>query len=201
MLSKTAIVTGGSGGIGRAICIELAKAGITVLPVGRNKIELDNTIAEAKSHSSNLNHKFFICDVSNANEISSLASEIKELIKNKEIPQIHHLINSAGINKDSLLIRSTVSELEQILSVNLYGTINMCKQFTKTFFLRQKSGSIINISSIVGQHGNAGQTIYSASKAGVIGFSKSLAKELAPINVRVNTICPGYIETKMTGNL
>ncbi|OMJ20321.1 Carbonyl reductase family member 4 [Smittium culicis] len=201
MLSKTAIVTGGSGGIGRAICIELAKSGITVLPIGRNKNELDITIAEAKSQSSNLNHKSFTCDVSNANEISLLASQIKELIKNKEIPQMHYLINSAGINKDSLLIRSTESELVQMLSVNLFATINMCKQFTKSFFLRQKCGSIINISSIVGQHGNAGQTIYSASKAGVIGFSKSLAKELAPINVRVNTICPGYIETKMTGNL
>ncbi|OLY80520.1 Carbonyl reductase family member 4 [Smittium mucronatum] len=202
MLSTTtALVTGGSGGIGRAICIELARRGATILPAGRNAQELTETLNLINDANPSANHKAFSCDIKDPASIQDLVDSVKKHASLNNIPTIGHLINVAGTNSDSLLVRSSPTQIDSIISTNLIGTINMCKYFTKTFFLKQRAGSIVNISSVVALHGNTGQSVYSASKAGILGFSKSLAKELAPANIRVNVVCPGLIDTNMTGTL
>ncbi|PVV04808.1 hypothetical protein BB560_000682 [Smittium megazygosporum] len=194
MLNQTAIVFGGSGGIGRAICLEFARLGATVVAIGRNSSALDEVLKNLPT-TSDQEHSILNCDVTDTKNISQVLDFI-----NKKYEKVNHLVNAFGINSDSLLVRQPDSDIYKTINSNLIGTINTCKAFTK-LFLSQKHGSIVNISSIVGQHGNIGQTVYSASKAGVIAFSKSLAKEIGPKNIRVNVICPGYINTNMTKSI
>lgn len=184
--NKVAVVTGGAKGIGLAISERLAIGGATVYALGRSlHLELDT------------NEKIIYkqCDVSDFESVNNTFNEIQ-----KEAGSIDILVNNAGITKDNLILRMTESDFDDVISINLKGVFNTCKIVSR-FMLSQKQGRIINIGSIVGTTGNAGQSNYAASKAGLIGFTKSLAKELAARNILVNLVAPGYVLTDMTGKL
>lgn len=184
--NKVAVVTGGAKGIGLAISEKLAESGATVYALGRTTdLELD----------SKKNIKYRQCDVSDLESVTSTFNEIQ-----KEAGSIDILVNNAGITKDNLILRMSESDFDDVISINLKGVFNTCKVVSR-FMLSQKQGKIINIGSIVGTTGNAGQSNYAASKAGLIGFTKSLAKELAARNILVNLIAPGYVLTDMTDKL
>jgi 3-oxoacyl-[acyl-carrier protein] reductase len=184
--NKVAIVTGGAKGIGLAISVSLSKAGATVYALGRSlHQELD----------SKHNIIYKQCDVSDLESVTNTFNEI-----HKESGSIDILVNNAGITKDNLILRMSESDFDDVININLKGVFNTCKVVSK-FMLSQKQGRIINIGSIVGTTGNAGQSNYAASKAGLIGFTKSLAKELAARNILVNLIAPGYVLTDMTDKL
>jgi len=184
--NKVAVVTGGAKGIGLAISEKLAINGATVYALGRSSnLELDT----------NKKIKYKQCDVSDLESVTNTFNEIQ-----KEAGSIDILVNNAGITKDNLILRMSESDFDDVISINLKGVFNTCKVASR-FMLSQKQGRIINIGSIVGTTGNAGQSNYAASKAGLIGFSKSLAKELAARNILVNLVAPGYVLTDMTGKL
>lgn len=191
MSRKTAIVTGGSRGIGRAICLKLAKEGYDIAFSYRSK---DDEANEVKSLLEEAGANVFIkkFDVSDSEECSAFVKET-----NEKFGDIDVLVNNAGITKDNLMIRLGDDDFSDVLDVNLKGSFYMAREVSK-LMLRKRKGSIINMSSVVGIMGNAGQVNYSASKAGVIGMTKSLARELAKRNVRVNAVAPGMIETDMT---
>lgn len=183
---KVAVVTGGAKGIGLSISERLAESGATVYAMGRSSNqELDSKY--------NINYKQ--CDVSDLESVTNTLNEIQ-----KEAGSIDILVNNAGITKDNLILRMSESDFDDVISINLKGVFNTCKVVSR-FMLSQKQGRIINIGSIVGTTGNAGQSNYAASKAGLIGFTKSLAKELAARNILVNLIAPGYVLTDMTDKL
>lgn len=191
---KTVIVTGASRGIGRAIATRCAKEGASVaftdLKVDENLISLEKELNEL-----GVKAKGYASDASNYNGSQSLIDEIL-----KDFPTLDVLVNNAGITRDSLLMRMSEEQWDMVINVNLKSVFCMTKAVQKVM-LKQKSGSIINISSVVGVGGNAGQANYSASKAGIIGFTKSIAKELGSRNVRCNAIAPGFIVTDMTKTL
>lgn len=191
--SKVGIVTGGGKGIGKGITSLLASLGAKVYVFGRS------ALAEGTKFSDNdeINSRvvFLNLDVSDFSAVQSAFDQIKS-----ESGRIDFLVNNAGITKDNLLLRMSESDWDNVMNINLKGAFNTCKAASK-IMMSQRSGRIINIGSIVGTTGNAGQSNYSASKAGLIGFTKSLAKELASRNILVNLIAPGYIETDMTGKL
>ncbi|KAG9304490.1 hypothetical protein G9A89_020054 [Geosiphon pyriformis] len=195
---ETAIITGGTRGIGLAIAKDFTKNGVRCVIIGRNSEVVRQTVEslsldskETQDKGDLRNHLGLVCDVSNQKDVENVSKEFGKL------GQINYLINSAGISRDGLIIRIPNKDIEDTINVNLLGTIYMCRHVAK-IMIRQKEGCIINISSQIGSHGNIGQSIYGASKAGIVGFSKSLAKELAPRNIRVNVIAPGFIETDMT---
>lgn len=190
MDKKIAVVTGATKGIGLSIAKQLIKDGCFVIGTYLQDYDTDflNEITQD-------NFLLKRVDVSDYNASLGFSKEII-----REFGRIDILINNAGVTKDRLLMMMSPHDFETVLSVNLKGTFNMSQVFSK-FFMKQKSGSIINITSVIGIVGNAGQSNYAASKAGVIGFSKSMAKELASRNVRVNCIAPGFIETAMTEDL
>ena len=193
-MGKVALVTGATRGIGKQIALCLAKEGYDIaLNYRSENEELTNT----KNELENLGIKVLPVqgDVSNYEDCERF---VKEIIEN--FGQIDVLVNNAGITKDMLLMRMKKEDFEQVIDVNLVGTFNVTKNVIN-YMLKAKSGRIINISSVVGVSGNAGQTNYSASKAGIIGFSKSLAKEVASRNILVNCIAPGFIQTDMTNVL
>ena len=193
-MGKVALVTGATRGIGKQIALCLAKEGYDIaLNYRSENEELTNT----KNELENLGIKVLPVqgDVSNYEDCERF---VKEIIEN--LGQIDVLVNNAGITKDMLLMRMKKEDFEQVIDVNLVGTFNVTKNVIN-YMLKAKSGRIINISSVVGVSGNAGQTNYSASKAGIIGFSKSLAKEVASRNILVNCIAPGFIQTDMTSVL
>ena len=193
-MGKVALVTGATRGIGKQIALCLAKEGYDIaLNYRSENEELTNT----KNELENLGIKVLPVqgDVSNYEDCERF---VKEIIEN--FGQIDVLVNNAGITKDMLLMRMKKEDFEQVIDVNLVGTFNVTKNVIN-YMLKAKSGRIINISSVVGVSGNAGQTNYSASKAGIIGFSKSLAKEVASRNILVNCIAPGFIQTDMTNIL
>lgn len=189
--NKNAVVTGATRGIGREIALTLAKNGANVAINYRalNK-EVENLIEEIKA----LDVKVFAfkCDVRNVEEVENFIKGTKD-----EFGSIDILVNNAGITKDGLILRMKEEDFNDVIDVNLKGTFNTTK-ITAPIMIKQRSGKIVNISSVVGIIGNAGQCNYAASKAGVIGFSKSMARELASRNINVNVIAPGYIETDMT---
>jgi 3-oxoacyl-[acyl-carrier protein] reductase len=191
---KTIIVTGASRGIGRAIATRCAKEGASIaftdLKVDENLLSLEKELNEL-----GVKAKGYASDASNYNGSQSLIEEIL-----KEFPAIDVLVNNAGITRDSLLMRMSEEQWDMVINVNLKSVFCMTKAVQKVM-LKQRSGSIINISSVVGVGGNAGQANYSASKAGIIGFTKSIAKELGSRNVRCNAIAPGFIVTDMTKTL
>ena len=187
---KKALITGASGGIGKELARVLVEYDAEVCISGRNVKEL-NELKES------LGDKCHIvpCDLSNKNEISELVSKSEEVLG-----QIDILVNNAGITKDNIFLRMSDQEWEDVLNINLNSTFNILKLITKGM-VKRKYGRIINISSVVGATGGAGQVNYAASKAGLIGLTKSLSQELATRNITVNCIAPGFIETPMTEKL
>jgi 3-oxoacyl-[acyl-carrier protein] reductase len=191
---KNAIITGGSRGIGKGIAQVFARNGANVA----------FTYASSASAAKELEEELSSLGVKAKGYQSNAADyeEAQELIKNvsEDFGQIDILINNAGITKDNLLMRMTEDDFDDVINVNLKSVFNMTKAVQRTM-LKQRSGSIINMSSVVGVKGNAGQSKYAASKAGIIGFSKSMALELGSRNIRTNVIAPGFIETELTGKL
>ena len=191
---KTAVVTGGSRGIGRAICLELAKGGANVvLYCAGNEAAAQKTAAEVEALGARA--LALRCDVSDAAQVDALAKTAVE-----RFGQIDILVNSAGITRDNLLMRMSEADFDAVMNANLKGTF-LCMKAVSRLMLKRRYGRIVNLSSVVGLRGNAGQVNYAASKAGVIGMTKSLAKELASRGVTVNAVAPGFIETDMTAAL
>ena len=189
--NKTAIITGASKGIGKDIAIALAKCQCNLILISRNIDQLD-IVKKHILNTEKVSIKTIALDISKMSEVENEFANINE--------PIDILINNAGITKDNLVLRMSEEDWIEVLNVNLNGTFNCTKNIIKKM-IRQKFGKIINISSIIGIKGNAGQCNYAASKAGLIGMTKSLAKELGSRNITVNAIAPGYIETDMTKNL
>ncbi|MFV0255059.1 MAG: 3-oxoacyl-[acyl-carrier-protein] reductase [Erysipelotrichaceae bacterium] len=187
MDKKIAVVSGATKGIGLAIAKALVKDGYYVIGTYVSDYSVD-FIASLVSESFELKQ----VNSSDSSACEALAEEIKERFGSCSV-----LVNNAGITKDGLLMRMSEADFKEVLSVNLGGTFNMTKALSKDM-MRSRSGCIVNIASIIGLVGNVGQANYAASKAGIIGFSKSLAKELAARNIRVNCVAPGFIETAMT---
>lgn len=191
---KTAVVTGGSRGIGRAICLKFAENGadIAFLYAG-NRVKAEETLKELEALG--VKARAYQCNVADAD---AAAATVKEIIK--EFGGIHILVNNAGITKDKLVPMMKAADFDAVIDTNLKGVFYMTKG-VYPLFLKQKSGKIINISSVSGLMGNPGQANYAASKAGVIGLTKSVAKELASRGVCCNAIAPGFIATEMTEDL
>ncbi|MBC8396191.1 MAG: 3-oxoacyl-ACP reductase FabG, partial [Flavobacteriales bacterium] len=186
--SKVAIVTGGSRGIGKAICQSFAENGCDVAFTYNNSKESAENLANELN---NMGVKViaYKSDASSFDDSSKLVDDVIS-----DFGKIDVLVNNAGIKKDNLLMRMDKEDFDAVINTNLSSVFNLTKSSIRTF-LKQRSGSIINISSVVGVKGNAGQSNYSASKAGIIGFSKSVALELGSRNIRSNVIAPGFIET------
>ena len=193
-MNKVALITGATRGIGKQIALTLAKEEYDIVINYRSENE---ELSEVKKEIEANNVKCITVkgDVSNFKDCENM---IKEAIE--EFGQIDVLVNNAGITKDTLLMRMTKDDFEKVINVNLVGTFNMSKNVIP-YMMKKRNGRIINISSVVGISGNAGQTNYAASKAGIIGFTKSLAKEVASRNILVNAVAPGFIETSMTAVL
>ena len=192
--SKVAIVTGGSRGIGKAICQTFAENGCDVaFTYNNSKESAENLAKDLKTIG--INSKAYKSDASSFYDATQLVEDVIN-----DFGKIDILVNNAGIKKDNLLMRMDKEDFDSVINTNLSSVFNLTKASIRTF-LKQRSGSIINISSVVGVKGNAGQSNYSASKAGIIGFSKSVALELGSRNIRSNVIAPGFIETDMTDSL
>jgi 3-oxoacyl-[acyl-carrier protein] reductase len=179
---KTALVTGGSRGIGRAIAVELAHAGAQVTLTYRSGKD------EAEAVAAEIGGIAVQADVSDAGEAKQLVDEAGAL---------DILVNNAGVTRDGLLARMSDEDWDEVVATNLGGTFYTCRAAARGM-MKRRAGSIVNISSIVGLHGNPGQTNYAASKAGIIGFTKSLARELGTRGVRANVVAPGYVDTRLT---
>lgn len=193
--NKTAIITGASRGIGKGIAEKYAEQGCNIAFSFAASVEKAKALEEELSAKYGVKVKGF---QSNAADFESSQKFVDEVVA--EFGRIDILINNAGITRDNLLMRMSEEQWDEVMNVNLKSVFNLTKASLRTF-LKQKSGSIINMSSVVGVMGNAGQSNYAASKAGIIGFSKSMAKELGSRNVRCNVITPGFIETEMTAEL
>ena len=190
-MNKTAIVTGGSKGIGKAICVRLAKDGFNIAFSYNSNPELaEETVKLCES--AGVKAKSYKVDVADSTACKEWTEEVRA-----EFGSVDVLVNNAGITKDGLLMKMKDEDLDAVLDVNLKGSFYMMREASK-IMLKQKSGKIVNISSVVGVMGNAGQVNYSATKAGVIGMTKSLARELAGRRINVNAVAPGMIETDMT---
>jgi 3-oxoacyl-[acyl-carrier protein] reductase len=188
---KTALITGASRGIGKEIVLVFAKHGANVaftdIKEDENAKEIEKQLNEL-----GVKAKFYVSDASSFTASEEMAKQVVE-----EFGSIDILVNNAGITRDNLLLRMGEDDFDLVLKVNLKSVFNLTKA-VQPFMLKQRKGSIINMSSVVGLNGNAGQANYAASKAGMIGFTKSVAKELGSRNIRCNAIAPGFIETEMT---
>ena len=193
-MNKVALITGATRGIGRQIAITLAKQGFDI---AINYRTLNDSLNETVKEIENYGVQCLAVqgDVSVFEDCENMTKQVIERFEKIDV-----LVNNAGITKDMLFMRMKQDDFKQVIDVNLVGTYNMTKNVSQ-YMIKQKYGKIINISSVVGLHGNAGQANYSASKAGIIGFTKSLAKELASRNILVNAVAPGFIETDMTSVL
>ena len=192
--NKTAVVTGAARGIGRAIAMKLASEGANI---AYSDIREDDNFKSLKTEleAMGVKAKGYIADASNFEQSQEMIDDVV-----KTFGALHILVNNAGITRDNLLMRMSEQEWDMVLNINLKSAFNMTKAATRPM-MKQREGSIINISSVVGVGGNAGQSNYSASKAGMIGFTKSIAKELGSRNIRSNAVAPGFIITEMTGQL
>lgn len=191
---KVAIVTGGSRGIGRAICLELANRGADIAFTGRSLN--DNTRSlEEELKALGVRAQAFAFDAADHAAAKDFVSEVA-----KTFGRIDILVNNAGITQDTLLIRMTEAQWDDVLTTNLKSAFNLT-QAAASIMMKARSGAIVNISSVVGVNGNAGQANYAASKAGLIGFTKSAAKELGARHITVNAVAPGFIQTDMTAVL
>ena len=182
---RTALVTGGSRGIGKAIAAELAGAGASVVVGYRSGAD------EAQAVASEIGGRAVQADVAQAEDAQRLVEEAGD---------VDILVNNAGVTRDGLLARMSDEDWRVVLDTNLGGTFNTCRAVARGM-MRRRSGAIVNVSSVVGIHGNPGQTNYSASKAGIIGFTKALARELGSRGVRANVVAPGYVSTRLTNEL
>lgn len=188
---KVALITGASRGIGKAIALKFAEQGADVAFTDIRKDEyMEKTEEELKKFGTKV-----VAYASNAGSFEDSENTVNKILE--EFGKIDILVNNAGITRDNLLMRMSEQEWDMVMNVNLKSVFNLTKQVIRPM-MKQRSGSIINISSVVGVFGNAGQANYSASKAGIIGFTKSIAKELGSRNIRSNAIAPGFIETEMT---
>ena len=193
-MAKVALITGATRGIGKAIAIRLANAGFDIaLNYRKENDDLTNTKSEIEK--AGVNCLPVQRDVSSFEDCKRIAKEIFD-----KFGKIDVLVNNAGITKDMLLMRMKPEDFSSVVDVNLIGTFNMTRNVVP-YMVKARSGRVVNISSVVGIEGNAGQTNYSASKAGIIGFTKSLARELGSRNILVNAVAPGFIETDMTAVL
>jgi len=190
---KTAVITGAARGIGQAIAVNLASKGANIVICDLQAEWLEETAEAIKKAGGKVTCKEL--DVTNHDAASAVFQEIAS-----ETGSIDILINNAGITRDGLLMRMSEADWDAVLAVNLKGTFNCTKAVSRTM-MKQRSGAIVNIASVIGIMGNAGQANYGASKAGVIAFTKSVAKELASRNIRVNAVAPGFITSKMTDTL
>ncbi|CAL9695788.1 unnamed protein product [Knipowitschia caucasica] len=190
-MSRLAVVCGGSRGIGRSVSQLLALRGCTVAVLSRNETSARDTAAALPGD----RHVSFSCDVSKENDVQKTFETIR-----KDCGNISYLVNAAGINLDALLLRTRAEDMVLVLHTNLLGSMLTCRAALKSM-LHTKDAAIVNIGSVVGLKGNAGQSVYSASKAALEGFTRSLAKEVASRNVRVNLLAPGYIRTDMTAGV
>ena len=191
---KTAVVTGGSRGLGRAICLELAAGGANlVFCFAGNEAAAQETAQACRALGAEVD--YLRCNVADS-------TQVKELMETavQRFGRIDILVNNAGITRDGLMLTMKESDFDQVVETNLKGTF-LCMKAVARQMIKQRYGRIINLSSVVGLHGNAGQVNYAASKAGVIGMTKSLAKELASRGVTVNAVAPGFMETDMTAAL
>jgi 3-oxoacyl-[acyl-carrier protein] reductase len=190
---KTALITGAARGIGQAIAVRLAEAGADVAGCDLQVDWLEETRAKVEA----LGRRFegYAMDVSNAEQVGAAVDQV-----HTDFGQIDVLVNNAGITKDGLLARMSEADWDAVLDINLKGTF-LCTKAVGRHMMKQRGGTIVNIASVIGLIGNAGQANYGASKAGVIAFTKSVAKELAGRNVRANAVAPGFIETAMTDAL
>ncbi len=191
---KTAIITGASKGIGKGIAETFAKQGANVAFTFLSSVEKGQAL-EQELQQYGTRVKGYRSDASKMEDAEALVAQVVE-----DFGGVHIVVNNAGITKDTLLMRMTEEDFNRVIEVNLNSVFNMTKAVQRTF-LKQRSGSIINISSVVGVKGNAGQANYAASKAGIIGFTKSVSLELGSRNIRCNAIAPGFIETEMTAVL
>lgn len=192
--TRCALVTGGSRGIGRAVATSLARDGfdIAVVYAGNDEAARE-TVREVEALGRVA--RAYRCDVSDAEDAKACVSQVAS-----DFGGIWVLVNNAGITRDGLMARMRDEDFARVIDVNLTGTFNMVRACSR-IFMRQRGGRIINMSSIVGVHGNAGQVNYAASKAGIIGLTKSIAHELASRNVTANVVAPGFVETDMTAAL
>jgi len=190
-MSKTALVTGGSRGIGRAIALKLAGAGFNVMInyAGNKESALK---VKAECEALGVKAEVFGANVKNSDEAAAMVKETQSVFGSVDV-----LVNNAGITRDGLMLRMSDEDFEDVIDVNLTGTFNCLRAASKLMF-KQRSGKIINITSVSGVSGNVGQANYAAAKAGVIGLTKTAARELAPRGINVNAVAPGYIETDMT---
>ncbi len=190
---KTAIITGGARGIGKEIALNFAREGANVVIADINTQTLKETEKEIASFGVEVLTNS--CDVTSYSQVKQLVNKTLDKFKRIDI-----LINNAGVARDALLVRMNEEDWDKVLAVNLKGTFNCTKASAKVM-MKQRSGKILNIASIIGLIGNVGQANYAASKAGIIGLTKSAAKELAPRGINVNAIAPGFIQTEMTQRL
>lgn len=192
--NKTAIITGATRGIGRGIALEFAKQGANVAFTYSSSVEAATSLEEEiKAHG--VQGKGYQSNAADFEAAQQLAKDVLEAFGSIDV-----LINNAGITKDNLLMRISEEDFDKVIEVNLKSVFNLTKAVIRPM-MKQRGGSIINMSSVVGLKGNAGQTNYAASKAGIVGFSKSVALELGSRNIRSNVIAPGFIETEMTASL
>jgi 3-oxoacyl-[acyl-carrier protein] reductase len=191
--NQVAVVTGAGRGIGRAIAIKLAKAGADVVCVSRTEANSQKVADEITA----IGRKSWPVAM-DVGDMTAVELEVGKILE--DIGGVHILINNAGVTRDGLLMRMSEEDWNTVLNTNLKGAFSMTKAFTRNF-MKLRTGRIINVASVVGLMGNAGQANYAASKAGLIGFTKSVAKELASRNVTVNAIAPGFIDTDMTAEL
>ncbi len=194
---KTALITGGTAGIGKAIACLYAEHGADVVILGTNKERGDQALKEIDACKKDPGQKtaLYLVNVSKSAEVEEAIGQIL-----KEFGKIDILVNNAGITRDNLLMKMHEDDWNLVMEVNLKSVYNTCKALIRPM-MKARGGTIINITSVIGLTGNAGQVNYAASKSGMIGFTKSLAKELASRGIRANCIAPGYIETQMTTNL
>lgn len=191
---KTALITGASKGIGRSMAIKFAEQGADVAFTYLSSVEKGQAL-EQELQAYGIKAKGYRSDASDFNAAEELVNNVIA-----EFGKLDVLINNAGVTKDGLLMRMTEEQWDAVININLKSVFNLTKAATRQL-MKQKSGSIINLTSVVGLRGNAGQANYAASKAGIIGFTKSVALELGSRNIRSNAIAPGFIETEMTGEL
>ncbi|XP_009906024.2 3-oxoacyl-[acyl-carrier-protein] reductase [Dryobates pubescens] len=189
-MGKVCAIFGGSRGIGKAVAELLAQKGCRLAIISRNL-----EVAQTTALSLGAGHLAISCDVSSEQEVQNAFEQMK-----KNLGPLNYLVNAAGINRDGLLLRTKTEDMIAQIHTNLLGTMLTCKAAVKAM-MQQRGGAIVNIGSVVGLKGNSGQSVYSATKAGLVGFSRSLAKEVAKKQIRVNVVVPGFIHTEMTAHL